>query len=319
VPPRSVLPARPRHITSIAAVAVLLAGVLIPTSGAGASGCNLLIGLLAVCTSTSTATPSATTGPTCAGPTLLKANGTLWRCTFDAEFGGTRLNRKKWSVQRTSAWGFHSGAECMVDTPQNLSVSHGHLNLTVRDVAQPFTCLSPTGSFTTHYTGATVFSRSFGQQFGRFEIRAKFPQSDGIPGLQSSLWLYPRQMSAGTVVSGPTEIDIAEAYSRNANVVVPVVHGLSVSPYLPTSYCTVTNWGAAYHTYAVEWTPSRIDFIIDGHSCMQVTAPPAAPALAPVQPFLVALTQALGVRGNVNTTASPLPGTTKIDYVRVWQ
>lgn len=323
MPPRSVLPVRHRRITTLAAAAVLLGGVLVPTSGAGAStGCNLLTGLLGGCSATppTTTTSSATTAPTCAGPVLLKANGTPWRCTFDAEFGGSQLDRNNWSVQQTSAWGYHSGAECMVDSPQNVSVSRGHLNLTVRDVGRPFTCLSPTGSYRTRYTGGMVYTRSFSQQYGRFETRARFAESHGVAGVQGSLWLYPRRVSAGTILSsGTTEIDIAEAYSKYPNLIVPMVHGVTLSGYLPGSYCKVPDWGGAYHRYAVEWTPSMVTFIIDGQPCMHVAAPPSVPGLAGPQPFLIALTQALGIGGNANTRATPLPGTTRIDYVRVWR
>lgn len=319
MPPRSVLSALRRALTVMAAAAVLAGGVLVPASAVGAStGCNVLTGLLGACSMSATPTAATSTSPTCAGPTLYKANGTPWRCTFDAEFNGARLNRAKWAVQRTSTWGFHSGNECIVDSPQNVSVSHGHLNLTVRDVGHEFTCLSPTGSYRTRYTGATVFSRAFGQHYGRFEFRAEFPESHGIAGLQSSLWLYPRQMSAGTVISGATEVDVAEAYSRDANVVVPVVHGISVSAALPWSYCTVPDWGAAFHTYAAEWAPGAVTFSVDGQTCLRIPEPPSVPGLGASQPFLIALSQTLGVRKNTNTSASPLPGTTKIDYVRAW-
>ena len=48
---------------------------------------------------------------------------------------------------------------------------------------------------------------------------------------------------------------------------------------------------------------------------------PGAAAVKPApfdQPFIVALTQALGVGANAVTAATPLPATTQIDYVRVW-
>ena len=38
------------------------------------------------------------------------------------------------------------------------------------------------------------------------------------------------------------------------------------------------------------------------------------------QPFMVALAQALGIGGNASDPATtPLPASTRIDYVRVWQ
>lgn len=306
-----------RYLTRAAAAVVLLGGVLVPASAVGAAdtGCDPLQALLSGC-------PPVTGGggpaPTCGTEAPVKADGTAWECTFDDEFDGQALDRSAWTVQTTAASGFHSGRECMVDDPNNLAVTDGHLDLTVRDVGAPFVCHGPRVSYSTHYTGASVYTASFGQQYGRFEIRAKFPESYGVSGIQSSLWLFPRQVSVSSVLSGATEIDIAEAYSRHPNIVVPTVHGLSVSSLLPTSYCTVPDWGADFHTYAVEWTPSIITFIYDGTPCMQVATPPSA-SLGTPNPFLVALTQAMGVGTNSNNSAPPVPGTEQIDYVRVWK
>jgi beta-glucanase (GH16 family) len=95
-----------------------------------------------------------------------------WQCTFDDEFDGQQLDRSAWTVQTTSAYGFHSGEECMVDDPDNISESDGHLNLTVRDVGEEFICKTPKGGYVTHYTGASVYTAAFAQEYGRFEVRA---------------------------------------------------------------------------------------------------------------------------------------------------
>jgi beta-glucanase (GH16 family) len=311
-----------RALLLTAAAVVLAGGVLVPaTAAGGATGgsCDPIRSLLGLC-------PAPVTGggagpaPTCGDTTPLKADGTPWTCTFDDDFDGTALDRSKWTVQTTAQFGFHSGSECMVDDPNNISVSNGHLNLTVRDVGTPLRCPSPRVPYTTRYTGASVYSSWFAQEYGRFEIRAKFPEGYGVSGIQSSLWLFPRQLSAGSLLSGATEIDVAEAYSRHPNIVVPAVHGLTVSPLLPNSYCDVPDYGAAFHTYAVEWSRSTISFSYDGTTCMKVATPPSLPpTLRRPTPFLVALTQGMGVGVNANTTAPPLPGTTQIDYVRVWK
>jgi beta-glucanase (GH16 family) len=318
VPTRSALPQRMRYLIRAAAAVVLLGGVLVPASavGAASTSCDVLQALISGCQS------AVTTGggpaPTCGTEAPVKADGSAWECTFDDEFGGTALDRSSWTVQTTADSGFHSGRECMVDDPNNLAVTDGRLDLTVRDVGAPFVCHGPRVSYSTQYTGASVYTATFDQEYGRFEVRAKFPESYGVSGIQSSLWLFPRQVSVSSVLSGATEIDIAEAYSRHPNIVVPTVHGLSVSSLLPTSYCTVPDWGADFHTYAVEWTPSTITFIYDGTACMQVATPPSANLGTP-NPFLVALTQAMGIGTNSNSSAPPVPGTEQIDYVRVWK
>lgn len=321
MPTRAVLPRRTRTLIRVAAVAVLLGGVLVPTAGAGAasSTCDPIRALLGLCPAISTGGGSGP-APTCGGEAPLKPNGTRWRCSFDEEFTGASLDRSKWIVQTTAQYGFHAGAECMVDSPQNLSVDKGHLNLTVRDVGAPFTCKTPRRTYTTRYTGASVYTKWFGQQYGRIEIRAKFPQSYGISGIQSSLWMFPRQFAVTGVVSGATEIDVAEAYSRHPNIVVPTVHGLTVSSLMLNSYCTVPDWGAAFHTYGAVWNRSTVTFSYDGKACLKVPTPPSLPStVSNGNPFLVALTQGMGVGVNKNTTAPPLPGTEKIDWVRVWK
>ena len=163
VPPRSVLPAR-SHLARLLAAAVLLGGVLVPASAAGASsgGCDMVRNLLGLCPDAPGAPPAGSgPAPTCGDETPIKADGTQWHCTFDEEFDGTGLDRSTWTVQTTASYGFHSGQECMVDDPDNVSVSGGHLNLTVRDVGEEFICKAPKGGYVTHYTGAAVYTAAF--------------------------------------------------------------------------------------------------------------------------------------------------------------
>jgi hypothetical protein len=79
----------------------------------------------------------------------------------------------------------------------------------------------------------------------------------------------------------------------------------------------------AFHTYAVEWTTHRIKVIYDGRTCLVHDFNPAWPLTGSQpfdRPFMIAITQALGVGGNgFDPGATPLPATTKLDYVRAWK
>jgi beta-glucanase (GH16 family) len=79
---------------------------------------------------------------------------------------------------------------------------------------------------------------------------------------------------------------------------------------------------AAFHTYAVEWTPTTMTFVYDGRTCLVHSGWKAAPPLTGSQPFdqpfVVILTQALGIGTNTIGASTPLPATTLVDYVRVW-
>jgi beta-glucanase (GH16 family) len=323
VPPRSTPSGRTHRAIPILAIAVLLAGIVLPASAAGASSdsCDPVRSLLGLCpVAPSAPPPSSSPTPTCGDETPLRADGSAWHCAFDEEFDGAHLDSSKWTVQTTASYGFHSGEECMVDDPDNISVSGGHLNLTVRDVGAEFTCKTPKGGYVTHYTGASVYTAAFAQEYGRFEVRAKFPESSGTAGIQSSLWLFPHQMTVtGLLAAGSTEIDIAESYSKRPDIVNPTVHGISLSSLLLNSYCSVPDWGADFHTYAVEWSPATITFIYDGAACLKVATPPTLPSsMRSPNPFVIALSQALGIGTNRNDQYTPLPATEQIDYVRAW-
>jgi len=294
-------------------------------------------------TATPTPNPPTTTPPAdptidCGGETVAKDDGAPWVCTFDDEFDGSALDRGKWFVQTTAASGYHSGAECFVDSPNNISVSDGALHLTVRKESAPFTCTSPSGNYTTQYTSGTVNTGpTFSQTYGRFEVRAQLPAAT-TQGLQETLWLWPEdQFKYGAwPLSG--EIDFAEVYSKYAGWNIPYIHygvaqstvnwntNTNVYTALPAPYaqpgmdCRIN--AGQYNTYVVVWEPGRITIQVNGNDCIidNYSATNAAPPAPFDQPFLLALTQALGIGSNAfSATSTPLPATTSVDYVRVWQ
>lgn len=260
-------------------------------------------------------------GPNC-GATIARPGGGNWHCTFADEFAGTALNTSKWVAQLTSNSGYQAGDDCYVNTPNNVSVANGLLSLTARREAAPFTCVSPFGNYTTQNTAGSVSTwGKFSQAYGRFEIRAKFPAAK-IAGLQSALWLYPQYSKYGAWPSSG-EIDIAETYSQYPDRAIPYIH------YVQTAYDpTVTNTNclindvSALHTYAAVWTPSSITITYDGKTCLVHNWNPAPPLTgsAPFdQPFIVVLTQALGIGTNAfDPATTPMPATTQVDYVHVW-
>jgi beta-glucanase (GH16 family) len=260
--------------------------------------------------------------PNC-GTKILKPSGSSWTCTFVDNFDGYKLDTGKWFVQLTDGSGFGGGGDCFVNTANNVSVGNGVLSLTTRKEATPFTCRSPYGNFTTSWTSGMVSTYTkFSQTYGRFEIRAKFPAAK-VAGLQSALWLWPANPSK--YGSWPTsgEIDIAEFYSINADRAIPYIHydAPATDDTVTNNFCMITDT-SAFHSYVAEWTPSAITITYDGKTCVTHTINPLAPLLgsAPFdQPFIIALTQALGVGDNSVTATTPTRATTQVDYVRVWK
>lgn len=267
--------------------------------------------------------PTKPPAPTCGGVQIAKSTGGYWTCTFDDEFDGTALNGSNWVAQTTAASGFTTGVECFVNSSNNISVANGVLSLTVREEDAPFTCNDPGGAFTSQYTAGEVLTYGkFSQAYGRFEIRASFPATT-VAGLQEALWLWPNNAAKYGAWPASGEIDIAEAYSLYPDRVIPYVHYNSATydASVTNNYCMITDINAM-HSYAVEWTTSTITIIYDGHTCISDSWSPASPLVKPQpfdQPFMIALTQGLGVGGNkFDPATTPLPATTRIDYVRVW-
>jgi beta-glucanase (GH16 family) len=266
------------------------------------------------------------------GPKLPKVGGTgEWSCTLNDGFDGSALDSNLWRVQTTAASGFGVGGECFVDDPDNIAVGGGNLSLTVREEAAPFLCqkpnpqdwTNPTSFETTYTAGSVLTDQNFSQAYGRFEIRARMPQSQ-VPGLHFAFWLWPQTYTHGATWPMSGEIDIMEWYSRYPQHGVPYLHyaQTSADPNVtaPCLVGTMSDW----HTYTLEWTPTSIRILYDGTLCLENTnwTPSNTSMPGPFDhPFMISLTQALGALGTENAVndQTPLPATATIDYVKVWE
>jgi beta-glucanase (GH16 family) len=164
-------------------------------------------------------------------------------------------------------------------------------------------------------------AQHFAQTEGMFAVRAEASDATA-PGLQSSLWLYPAELTYGAwPASG--EIDIAELFSQYPTLAIPSVHYDNSSSDTSASddHCIIGD-PSRFHTYAVEWTAQSLTFQYDGQTCLVDHWNPASPLVSPApfnEPFYICLTQALGIGTNqFMPGATPLPATTSVDWVRVW-
>jgi beta-glucanase (GH16 family) len=163
----------------------------------------------------------------------------------------------------------------------------------------------------------------FSQTYGRFEVRAKISSAQ-VKGLHSALWLWPVDSNRYGAFPASGEIDVAEMYSQYPDRAVPYIHYDQAQP-----DGSVTNWScfianlADFHTYTLEWSATTIKISYDGQTCLVHQWDPASPLVRPEpfdQPFMIALTQALGIGTNeFDPDTTPLPATTTVDYVRAWE
>jgi beta-glucanase (GH16 family) len=346
-----------RHRRKAAAlgVAAIISGSVLATTTVGASAaaprattCNALQQLLGQCTITPTPTPSSTTTPAssgylpvdqpagnCGGEQYTRPDGSAYVCSFDDEFNGTSVDGTSWTPQLTSGSNFTTGKApykvCYVNNPNTISESGGYLRLSVIKTAAKFTCNGSNilKNFSTQYQGGELMTyRLFSQAYGRFEVNAKLPQST-VKGLQETFWLWPDNPTLHGTYPGSGEIDFAEFYSQYANQVIPYLHynynkltvNTTTNTNIVTNDYTCIIDPTAFNTYAVDWQPGRITLTYNGNVCLvdNYKASNGAPPVPFDQPFFLTLTQALGVGTNAPTTATPIPATTLVDYVRVWK
>jgi beta-glucanase (GH16 family) len=272
-------------------------------------------------TDASAAPSSPRPSATACGPTIMKAPGRPWRCTFVDDFNGTSLDPRKWMASTTAENGLRGQGDCWVDSPKNIAVSGGALHLTSRRV-KAFSCKSakhPSYRPTVTSGSVTTYGR-FAQTYGRWDIRARFPRVM-TKGSHGALWLYPQEHTYGPWPHSG-EIDIAEFYSRYPDRVIPYLHYRTPfrDPTVTNNECMVADpWN--FHVYTAVWLPGRIVIGIDGRICVdhRVRASRTRAATRPFDhPYTTNLTQSLGVGRNKANGGTPLPATTVIDYVRVW-
>lgn len=170
------------------------------------------------------------------------------------------------------------------------------------------------------YTSARLLSANKAEfAYGRIESRIQVPS--GQDGLWPAFWSLGTDIGrVGWPQTG--EIDIMEYVSRIPDEVFGTIHGPGYSG--GSSFGSIQNipdLAAEYHTYAIEWTPDRIEWFVD--DIRYHTATPAD--VAPNQwvfndPVYLLLNMAIG--GNFGGAVSPdltFPQEMKVDYVRVYQ
>ena len=172
------------------------------------------------------------------------------------------------------------------------------------------------------YTSTRLVSKNKGDwQYGYIEARAKLPSGTGT---WPAIWMLPTDWAyGGWPASG--EIDIMEHVGYNQGMVYGTVHTKAFNHGIGTQKgdsIAVADASDAFHVYAVDWTPQKIDFMVDGKVYNTFRNEGTGFEAWPFdKPFHILLNIAVG--GNwggaqgVDTTIWPQQ--MQVDYVRVYQ
>lgn len=269
-----------------------------------------------------------------------------WQLVWSDEFEGSAVDRCKWDFDLGN--GFHDARngvwipgwgneelQYYTDAPDNVVVRDSCLHIR----ALPQACEGCA------YTSARLKTRSrdgrvlFSTLYGRVEFRARVPWGKG---LWPALWMLPvDDRYGGWAASG--EIDLIEIVGERPGEVLNSIHFGSSFPRRSLITATHALPGGSlvsdWHTYAVEWDPGRLRFLVDGietctydhwWSCslhdasgqgLEARGPQDLnPWPAPFdQPFYLLMNVAVG--GNfpgAPNASTRFPAELVVDYVRVY-
>ena len=177
-----------------------------------------------------------------------------YKLFWEDQFNGDKLDPNKWEVRGVGprAVGFVS--------PEAVKVEDGFLKLSafVKDDEIQI--------------GAVGTQNHFMTRYGYFECRAQLQKS---PGVWAAFWIQSTEIAKGEdPAQYGAEIDIMEFFKKlGTDIVSHNVHW-AYGPHQQTtrgmqSYLKGVSEG--FHTFALEWTPTKYTFFIDGYKFYEVT------------------------------------------------
>lgn len=271
-----------------------------------------------------------------------------WTMVWSDEFNGSRIDRQKWQFDVDCWGGGNEERQCYTDSLRNAAIEDGKLIITARHERVTGPALpkhlrwrgaAGDGTATRDFSSARLTTRGRASwRYGRIEVRAALPQGQGT---WPAIWMLPEKATYGPwAASG--EIDILEAV--NLGVPCPKCPGGKENTVLGTLH-----FGAEWpnnkqasteipfpdvldnnlHTFAIEWSPDRMIWSIDGKPYAQrlaaewSTTGSKSPGAPFDQPFHLVINLAIGgkfpeSRGLGGVRLDGYPKRLEIDWVRVW-
>lgn len=229
----------------------------------------------------------------------------VWRDEFDKP---GRPDPTKWGYER----GFVRNDEVQFYTenrPENARVENGRLILEARKDGFGGHPVS-SASLTTHGKASWTY--------GRIEVRAKIPTGKGT---------WPAIWTLGTEGGWPGggEIDVLENVGFDPDKAVFTVHSTKKDGTGHGSWgesIVVPNLPASYHVYSIEWSPSLIEWKMDGksvHALSKNDTHDVKWVFDKSQYLLLNLAIGGSWGGQQGVDDSIYPARYEIDYVRVYQ
>jgi beta-glucanase (GH16 family) len=218
-----------------------------------------------------------------------------YELVWEDQFNGDALDPRKWEVRGVGprALGFVS--------PEAVKVEDGYLKLSA---------VKKDGRI---LLGAVGTQDRFMTRYGFFECRAKLQQS---PGVWGAFWIQSTEISKGEdpAIYG-AEIDIMEFFKKlGTDIVSHNVHWAygphQQSTHGMQSYLKGVSEG--FHTFALEWTPEKYVFFVDGYKYYEVTV-----GISNIEEYLILSMEIPSEVKDIEKTV--FPDVFTVDYVKVYK
>jgi len=243
----------------------------------------------------------------------------VWSDEFDGSEGAAP-NPEHWTHETGGGgWG-NDELQYYTDSTENSSLDGvGHLLITARAVDPASSGLDCWYGPCAYTSARLVTEHKQVFQYGRIEARVKVPAGGG---LWPAVWMLGANIrEVGWPQSG--EIDVMEFVGRSPHEVFGTIHGPGYSG--GESISGVRDLGVPvadeWHDFAVEWSPGRIAWEVDGVTYHEATPPDVAPDEWVFEHTFFLLTN-VAVGGNFGGSVSEdvqFPQDLAIDFVRVYE
>lgn len=218
-----------------------------------------------------------------------------YELAWQDDFNGSALDPQKWAVRGVGprALGFVS--------PEAVKVEGGCLKLSA---------LKQDGRI---LLGAVGTQNRFMTRYGFFECRAQLQKS---PGIWAAFWIQSTEIAKGEdpAVYG-AEIDIMEFFKKLGRDIVSHNVHWAYGPHQQTTHGMQSyrpGVSEGFHTFAVEWTPEKYVFYVDGYKYYEVTA-----GVSHIEEYLILSMEIPSDPKEIKDTV--FPDVFVVDYVKVYK
>ncbi len=236
-----------------------------------------------------------------------------WKLSWSEEFNYNGLpDSNKWSYNVGGhGWGNNELQYYTDGDISNASVSNGTLKITALQQKKE-------GK---DYTSARlVTDKKADFTYGKIEIRAKLPPGRG---LWPALWMLGSNVGdVGWPDCG--EIDIMEHVGFEKDSVFGTIHSKAYNHIINTQKgkkIFIKNPYDEFHLFTLEWTPERMDFLLDNTLYNHIQNEHKTTAEWPFDsPFYLIVNLAVGgnLGGKKGVDTTVFPAVLEVDYIRIY-